>query len=139
MKSSFCDKSLAGVYDAVGGIEAFRRISKRFHHKIEHDPALRGFFPKNMAALEERLALYLTERTGGPSYYTAARGKTSLFCRHAHLAIGPVEAEHWLKQLAASLAEEGLDASAPRPYLQAALTRANELDQIRRQHDKVVT
>ena len=85
MNGHFYDKSLAGVYEGVGGIEAFRRISKRFHHKIEQDPALRGFFPKNMAALEERLALYLTERTGGPSDYTMARGKTSLFCRNAHL------------------------------------------------------
>lgn len=108
MKSHFYDKSLAGVYEAVGGIEAFRRISKRFHHKIEQDPALRGLFPKNMAALEERLALYLTERTGGPSDYTTARGKTSLICRHAHLAIGTLEAEIWLEHMTASLAEEGV-------------------------------
>jgi ankyrin repeat protein len=112
MKAHFYDKSLAGVYEAVGGIEAFRRISKRFHHKIEQDPALRGFFPRNMAAIEERLALYLTERTGGPSDYTTARGKTSLFCRHAHLAIGTVEAERWLAHMTASLAEEGVDEEA---------------------------
>src|SRR5947209_3666085 len=80
MNGHFYDKSLAGVYEAVGGTETFRRISKRFHHKIEQDPALRGFFPKNMAALEERLALYLAERTGGPSDYTTARSKNSLYC-----------------------------------------------------------
>ena len=121
MKGHFYDKSLAGVYEAVGGIEAFGRISKRFHHKIEQDPALRGFFSKDMAALEERLALYLTERTGGPSDYTTARGKTSLFCRHAHLAIGTVEAERWLEHMTASLAEEGVceDAST---QLQSNLT-----------------
>ncbi len=112
MKKHFFDNSLAGVYEAVGGIEAFRRVSKRFHHKIEQDPALRGFFPKNMAALEERLALYLTERTGGPSDYTTARGKTSLFCRHAHLAIGTAEAALWLEHMTASLAEEGVDEEA---------------------------
>ena len=65
-----------------------------------------------MAALEERLALYLTERTGGPSDYTAARGKTSLFCRHAHLAIGTAEAELWLEHMTASLAEEGVGEEA---------------------------
>ena len=112
MKAQFYDQSLEGVYEAVGGVEAFRRISKRFHHKIERDPALRGFFPKNMAALEERLALYLTERTGGPSDYSTARGKTSLFCRHAHLAIGTLEAEHWLQHMTASLAEEGVGEEA---------------------------
>jgi hemoglobin len=96
MKNKIYDKSLAGMYEAIGGTEALRRISKRFHRKIEADPALRGFFPKNMEALEERLALYLAELTGGPPDYTAARGKTSLFCRHAHLAIGTIEAERWL-------------------------------------------
>ena len=108
MKGHFNDKSLEGVYEAIGGTEAFRRISKRFHDKIEHDPALRGFFPKNMAAIEERLALYLAERTGGASDYTLARGKNSLFCRHAHLAIGTLEAERWLEHMTTSLAEEGV-------------------------------
>lgn len=112
MTGHFNDRSLAGAYEAVGGVDAFRRISKRFHHKIEHDPVLRGFFPKNMAALEERLALYLTERTGGPAEYSSARGKTSLFCRHAHLAIGTKEADHWLAHMTASLAEEGVSPEA---------------------------
>jgi truncated hemoglobin YjbI len=108
MKSHFYDPSLAGLYAAVGGIEAFRRISQRFHHRVEQDPALRSLFPKNMIALEEHLALFLTERTGGASDYTRTRGKTSLLCRHAHLAIGTVEAERWLAHMKESLAEEGV-------------------------------
>lgn len=108
MKSYFTDRTLAGVYDAVGDSEAFRRISKRFHHKVELDPSLRGLFPKNMAALEERLALFLIELTGGEAVYSSARGKNSLLCRHAHLAIGPEEAELWLAHMKASLAEEGV-------------------------------
>ncbi|MBB6050670.1 ankyrin repeat domain-containing protein [Armatimonas rosea] len=114
MKSHFNERSLAGIYEAVGGIEALRRISQRFHHRVEQDPVLRGLFPKNMVALEERLALFLAERTGGPADYTATRGKTSLLCRHAHLAIGTLEAEHWLEHLRTSLVEEGVrdDAAA---------------------------
>ncbi len=106
--NKFYDKALTGMYEAVGEIEAFRRISQHFHLKVEEDPALRGFFPKNMTALEERLALYLAERTGGPPDYSAARGKTSLFCRHAHLAIGTTEAEHWLEHISASMEAEGV-------------------------------
>ncbi|AIE85790.1 globin [Fimbriimonas ginsengisoli Gsoil 348] len=97
-----------GVYDAVGGIEAFRRISKRFHHKVESDSKLMELFPKNMVALEERLALFLTERTGGEAVYTGARGKTSMICRHAHLAIGSEEATRWLAHMKAALEEEGV-------------------------------
>ena len=112
MKNHFFDKSLSGIYAAVGGMETFRRVSKRFHHKIEYDHTLRGFFPKNMTILEERLALYLAERTGGPSHYTSERGKTSLFCRHAHLAIGTAEAELWLGHMASALVEEGVSEEA---------------------------
>jgi hemoglobin len=121
MKTKFYDKTLSGMYEAVGGTEAFRRISRRFHHRIEADPALRGLFPKNMEALEERLALFLAERTGGPPDYTAARGKTSLFCRHAHLAIGTAEAERWLAHMSASVEEEGVS-EATRKRLLAHLT-----------------
>lgn len=102
------DRSLVGVCEAVGGIEAFRGISRRFHARVEADPALRGFFPRNMRALEERLALYLAERTGGPADYSATRGKTSLLCRHAHLALGTAEAERWLEHMSASMVEEGV-------------------------------
>jgi truncated hemoglobin YjbI len=121
MKNKIFDKSLAGIYEAVGGIEVFRRISQRFHRKIEADPALRGFFPKNMEALEERLMLYLAERTGGPPDYTAVRGKTSLFCRHAHLAIGTTDAERWLEHMSASIEEEGVS-DATRKRLLTNLT-----------------
>lgn len=109
MNSPFYDKALAGLYEAVGGLDAFRRISQRFHHKVEQDPILRGLFRKNIAVLEERLALYLTERTGGPCAYSSARGKNSLLCRHAHLTIGTGEAERWLEHMKTSLAEEGVD------------------------------
>lgn len=105
----FCDRSLADICEAVGGIEAFRRISRRFHHKVEADPALNVFFPRHMKVLEERLALYLAELTGGPPEYSAARGKTSLGCRHAHLAIGPTDAERWLALMSAAIEEEGLN------------------------------
>ena len=118
MKSHFYDKALEGVYDAVGGIDAFRRISARFHHMVESDPRIRGLFPKTMTALEERLALYLAERTGGDAVYTAARGKNSLICRHAHLAIGSDEAAIWLAHMQASLNEEGIDGAVAAKLLE---------------------
>ena len=109
MRSYFNDKALDGVCVTIGGIETFRRISKRFHRKVESDSTLNMLFPKNMAALEERLALYLVELTGGDPVYSGKRGKTSLICRHAHLAIGPTEAQLWLSHMQSAMEEEGLD------------------------------
>lgn len=127
MKSKFYNKSFAGTYESIGGIDAFRRISRRFHRRIDEDPALRGFFPRNMDALEERLALFLAELTGGSAGYTAARGKNSLFCRHAHLAIGPGEAERWVGHMAASLEEEGVEEASRKRFLKNLAALAGTL------------
>lgn len=131
VKSHFYDRDLAGVYDAVGGIEAFRRISKRFHRKVEADARLRGLFPKNMDALEERLALFLAERSGGDADYTGSRGKNSMICRHAHLAIGSEEASLWIAHMRASVEEEGVSEVAAGQLLnnlsQLAATLADPL------------
>jgi len=108
-RAYFFDRSLSGVYELVGGIEAFRRVSRRFHDRVEKDSLLRPLFPRDMRVLEERLALFLAELTGGPGEYSRARSKNSLVCRHAHLAIGPLEAERWLELMLASLADEGAD------------------------------
>jgi hemoglobin len=125
--SFFFDRALEGVYDSIGGIEAFRRISKRFHHKVDLDPNLRVLFPKNMAALEERVALFLIELTGGGAVYTALRGKTSLVCRHAHLAIGSAEAELWLGHMKASLEEEGVSTAVTTRLMATLAERAATL------------
>ena len=131
MKSHFFEKSLAGLYESLGGTDAFRRISKRFHHKVEQDPGLRGLFPKSMTTLAERLALYLVEKTGGPADYSTSRGKTSLLCRHAHLAIGAREADLWLGHMARSLEEERVPEEAATKLLtnlrDVALTVADPL------------
>ena len=121
--AKFYDKTLAGVFEAVGGTEVFHRISRRFHQKVHADPVLRGFFPKDMTALEERLARYLAELTGGQPYYSAVRGKNGLICRHAHLAIGTAHAERWLAHMSASLEEEGVG-EPTRKRLLAHLTEA---------------
>jgi truncated hemoglobin YjbI len=108
----FANSALKGVHEAVGGIEVYRKISQIFHHSVESDPLLKGLFPENMQNLEERLALFLAEYTGGPADFSATRGKNSLVCRHAHLAIGNAEAERWLKLMDAAMQEAGVDAEA---------------------------
>ena len=102
------DNSIQSIYDDIGGIESFRRLSDLFHSRIDSDPVLKEMFPKNLTALTERLALFLAEQTGGPKLYTTARGKNSLHCRHAHLQIGPQEVEAWLTQMFAAMDEVGI-------------------------------
>jgi hemoglobin len=100
------------AYESIGGAEACRQVSELFHARVAADVELRRLFPGDMAALEERLALFLAEHLGGPKDYSAKRGKTSLGCRHAHLSISTRDAEAWLGNMFAALDEAGIDAPA---------------------------
>lgn len=92
----------------MGGMPACRRLSSLFHAAVAADQALARLFPKDLAPATERLALYLAEQLGGPSDYSARRGRQSLACRHAHLPIGRPEAHAWLDAMFASLASAGI-------------------------------
>jgi hemoglobin len=99
------DKALNTLYHRIGGMEACQRLSELFHERVATDPVLKEIFPNNLAPAIERLALFLAEQLGGPSEYTAKRGKQSLLCRHAHLPLGAEEAEAWLKAMSLALLE----------------------------------
>lgn len=111
MKAMSADHSGAGsppLYEQIGGMEACEHLSQVFHKKVAGDAVLRPLFPGDLAPSVERLALFLAQHLGGPPIYTASRGKTSLICRHAHLAIGSVEANAWLQRMFESIDEVGL-------------------------------
>ena len=101
-------ESLRGLYDVVGGLEACRQLSHLFHERVAKDELLSKIFPKNMPALSEHFALFLSERLGGPATYTAKRGKQSLICRHAHLSISTDEAARWLAHMSSAINEAGI-------------------------------
>ncbi len=100
--------SLSALYERVGGLEACRCLSKRFHERVEQDTTLSHIFPKNMTPLSESFTIFLGERLGGPADYTAKRGKQSLLCRHAHLSISTEEAEKWLCHMFAAIDDVGI-------------------------------
>jgi len=95
-------------FEQIGGMETCRRISARFHEKVAADGLLRELFPRDMAATEVWLALFIAEQLGGPADYKAKRGKQSLICRHAHIRIGSAETGRWLELMYASIDEIGI-------------------------------
>lgn len=104
--------ALHALYEEIGGMQTCQNLSERFHDRIADDPVLRPMFPKDLGPITDHLALFLAERLGGPSSYTARRGKQSLVCRHAHLPIGAEEGERWLGHMDASMEEISLPEAA---------------------------
>jgi hemoglobin len=107
-ESSPAPVSLSALFELVGGSETCQRLSDRFHERVAEDAVLSQMFPKNMTPLNERFALFVGERLGGPASYTAKRGKQSLTCRHAHLSISTEEANRWLAHMFAAMADVGI-------------------------------
>src|SRR6266481_4145418 len=99
-------------YEAVGGEETFRRLTRLFYEGVAADPALRAVYPsRDLGPAEEHLRLFLIQYWGGPATYNERRGHPRLRMRHAHFAIGPAERDAWLRHMRTALDELKLDAA----------------------------
>jgi len=94
----------SSLYELVGGEDTFRQLVGRFYAGVAADPVLRTVYPEqDLAAAEERLALFLMQYWGGPRTYSEQRGHPRLRMRHAPFAIGERERLAWLAQMRAAL------------------------------------
>lgn len=98
-------------YEAVGGEPTFRAIVKRFYEKVAADRGiLRPLYPEeDLAAAEDRLALFLMQYWGGPTTYGDTRGHPRLRMRHAAFQIGPAARDAWLRAMRVAVDEAQLD------------------------------
>ncbi len=100
----------SSFYEAAGGEETFRRLTRLFYEGVAADPALRAVYPsKDLGPAEEHLRLFLIQYWGGPATYNELRGHPRLRMRHRHFAIGEAERDAWLRHMRAALDEIGLE------------------------------
>jgi hemoglobin len=96
-------------YDAIGGEATIRGIVARFFERVAADEILMAQYPADdLPAAEERLALFLMQRWGGPTTYSDERGHPRLRMRHVPFAIGPAERDAWLRAMRPALEEAAL-------------------------------
>ena len=102
--------TVQSFYDAIGGEAAIRGIVARFFARVAADEILMGQYPEDdLDGAEERLALFLMQRWGGPTTYSDTRGHPRLRMRHVPFQIGPAERDAWLRAMEPSLDEAGLE------------------------------
>lgn len=100
------------VFEAVGGVDAFRRLVERFYSGVAADPLLRPIYPEeDLAGATERLTLFLIQYWGGPQTYSDQRGHPRLRLRHRPFAIGQAERDAWLGHMTAAV--DSLRLAAP--------------------------
>jgi hemoglobin len=93
------------LYDAVGGDEPFNRLVDAFYKRVETDPVLRPLYPEDLNEPKRKLALFLIQRTGGPTTYSNERGHPRMRQRHMPFKIGLKERDAWLHNMFAAIDE----------------------------------
>jgi len=86
-------------FEALGGTDGVRALVDRFYDLVESAPeaaTIRPLYRDNFASAREKLALYLTGWTGGPSVYVQRYGHPMLRARHLPFLIGVTERDEWL-------------------------------------------
>lgn len=97
------------LYDAIGGEATIRGIVARFFTRVAADEILMAQYPEDdLDGAEERLALFLIQRWGGPTTYSDTRGHPRLRMRHVPFAVGPAERDAWLAAMRLALDEAQL-------------------------------
>jgi hemoglobin len=91
------------LYDAVGGLETFRRLVDAFYQGVEADPVLRPMYPDDLTESREHLALFLAQYFGGPTTYNEQRGHPRLRMRHLPFQIDAAARDAWLRHMRAAV------------------------------------
>ena len=87
------------LYQAIGGDETVRRLTRRFYELMDTLPEARNcraVHPPSLEGSERKLYEYLTGYLGGPPLYVEKYGHPRLRSRHFGAAIGPAERDEWI-------------------------------------------
>ena len=90
---------LDSLYDLIGGETKLRALVDRFYAIMEASPEskdIRAFHPKSLGQSREKLFMFLSGWSGGPSLYIEKYGHPRLRQRHMPFSIGEVERDQWL-------------------------------------------
>ncbi len=114
----------ATPYVALGGDDRLRQLCDVFYDRIDATaPKLRAMLPKDDSTSRQKLYEFLSGWLGGPALYVERRGHPMLRMRHMPFAIGPNEAEEWLRCMGEALDELGV-AGRLRVYLDDQFRRS---------------
>jgi len=83
------------LYEQLGGELPLRTVVKRFYHYMDELPeaaTVRQMHQADLAGAEEKLYMFLSGWTGGPSLYMEKFGHPRLRMRHISFSIGAVDA-----------------------------------------------
>lgn len=95
------------LYEAIGGMDALRRLSDTFYDGVLADRLLAPVFANFTRTHIEHVAVWLAEVFGGPAYFTAdLGGHQALLRAHLGLTITEEQRTRWLELMAVAVGRE---------------------------------
>ncbi|MFF3464422.1 group II truncated hemoglobin [Streptomyces sp. NPDC001984] len=95
------------LYDAIGGIDALRRLGGTFYDGVLADPLLSPVFANFTRTHIEHVAVWLAEVFGGPARFTVELGGHQALLRaHLGLSITEEQRTRWMELMAAAVDKE---------------------------------
>jgi len=101
------------LYELIGGETSLRALVDRFYDVMDSAPEalqIRALHPKSLKQSREKLFMFLSGWSGGPSLYIEKYGHPQLRMRHMPFPIGKAERDQWLWCMDKALAESAFDA-----------------------------
>jgi len=101
------------LYDLIGGETGLRALVERFYDMMDSAPEaaqIRALHPKSLKQSREKLFMFLSGWSDGPSLYIEKYGHPRLRQRHMPFPIGKAERDQWLWCMDKALAESPFDA-----------------------------
>ena len=87
------------LYELVGGETGLRSLVDRFYDIMDESPEakdIRAFHATSLKQSREKLFMFLSGWSGGPSLYIEKFGHPRLRMRHMPFSIGERERDEWL-------------------------------------------
>ena len=98
------------LYDLIGGETGLRSLVDRFYDIMDSSPEakdIRALHAASLKSSREKLFMFLSGWSGGPSLYIEKYGHPRLRQRHMPFSIGERERDQWLWCMNKALDESG--------------------------------
>lgn len=102
----------SSLYTLIGSESGLRSLVDRFYDIMDSSPEakeIRALHPKSLERSREKLFMFLSGWSGGPSLYIEKYGHPRLRQRHMPFAIGELERDQWLSCMNKALDESQFD------------------------------
>ena len=99
MQTQESNPSQKTLFEELGGVEKIRDLVEKFYDVMDTDPkaaGIRAMHAADLTEAREKLFMFLTGWSGGPSLYIERYGHPMLRRRHLPFAIGESERDQWM-------------------------------------------